>query len=241
MQEASNVNTEKNRKIGLMITLALCALGTVITLVMFSREGFHQRADELFKWLVERLAEFFNNGYGGYIILAGALVVPLGTLFLLPAIDALARCAPAGSFLLDRVGLYFGNCCGIRFLPAFSVSVYFIIAGFMRSGDKTMDFDPESYNPFAPHGAGEWLNIVFMALTIFALLVVIAEGVIAAGPWGMIIHIPLVLAANVYFVALVTAIMAVAANLFGIIFAAVAMSIIAPFFIILLLFAVRRT
>lgn len=112
MQEASNVSTEKNRKIGLMITLAICALGTVITLVMFSREGFHQRTDELFKWLGERLAEFFNNGYGGYIILAGALLVPLGTLFLLPSIDALARRAPAGSFLLDRVGLYFGNCRG---------------------------------------------------------------------------------------------------------------------------------
>lgn len=57
----------------------------------------------------------------------------------------------------------------------------------------------------------------------------------------MIIHIPLVLAANVYFVALVTAIMAFIANILGILVSAIAMSIVAPIFIIMAIIAIRRT
>lgn len=241
MQEIIEDSSEKTRKIGLLITLAVCAVGTIIALIFFSQEGFHQRTDALFGWFAELLADFFNNGWGGFVVLAGALVVPLVTLLLLPAIDVLTRLAPAGGFLLNHVKLNFENHSGVRFLPSFLVSIYFIIGSFMRNDDKMISFDPDNYNLFAGHGAGERLNIIFMALTVFSLLLIIAEGIISAGPWGMIIHIPLVLAANVYFVALVTAIMAFIANILGILVSAIAMSIVAPIFIIMAIIAIRRT
>lgn len=242
MQEIiADEKLEKRRRNGLFISLSVCVVSTVIVLILFSREGFHQQTDELFRLLIEQLTAFWNTGYGGIILLVCGLLVPLAELFLLPIIDSLTRRAPAGSFLSNNIKLNFELCGGLRFLPGFLVIIYFIIAGFMRNSDKSISFDPDSYSPFVSHSAGEWLNICFMALTIFSLVLIIIEGIVAAGPWGMLIHLPLTLAANIYFVVLVCAIMFIASLLFGAVAAIIVMSIIMPIFLLVLIIAMRFT
>lgn len=54
-----------------------------------------------------------------------------------------------------------------------------------------------------------------MVLAVFAVFLIVAEGIVNAGWLGMVIHIPLVLAANVYLVVLFVGIMFVAVTLLG--------------------------
>ena len=75
-----------------------------------------------------------------------------------------------------------------------------IIAAFMQGADESMNFDPPGYFPFGQElSAGQWLNLVFVALTVFSLL----------------LHIPVILAANVYITALMAGIMFVCVTVFG--------------------------
>lgn len=207
---------QHSRRVGTAITLACCAAATIAMLAVFSRPYHHEKTDALFKQLIDFFVELWNTMPWGIVILAGALIVPLLGLLALPFWDILTRRAPAGSFLFDNVGLSFENRAGLRFVPSFLTIIYFIIAAFMKGADSSMSFDPPGYFPFTQsYSAGEWLNFVFVTLMLFSLFLVIAEGVISAGPWGMLIHIPVIIAANIYLIVLMTAIMFVAVTLFG--------------------------
>lgn len=201
---------------GLIITLIICAAGTAALLAFFSRSDHHEQTDELFKGLIAFFVAAWNTMPWGIVILAGGLAVPLIGILALPPFDRLTRRAPAGSFLYDRVGLHFEYSAGLRFLPSLLMSLYLIIAAFMQGADESMNFDPPGYFPFGQElSAGQWLNLVFVALTVFSLLLVCAEGAISAGPLGMLLHIPVILAANVYITALMAGIMFVCVTVFG--------------------------
>lgn len=207
---------ERSGRAGLIITLIICAVGTIALMAFFSRPEHHEKTDELFRKLIAFFVSAWNTMPWGIVMLAGGLVVPLFGILVLPPFDRLTRRAPAGSFLYDNVGLHFESSIGLRFLPSLLMSLYLIIAAFMQGADANMSFDPPSYFPFGQEmGAGQWLNLIFMALTLFSLLLVCAEGIISAGPFGMIVHIPVILAANVYIVVLMAGIMFVCVTLLG--------------------------
>lgn len=207
---------DRTGRTGLIITLIICAAGTAAVLAFFSHPEHHEKTDELFRRLISFFVTAWNTMPWGIVILAGGLVVPLLGIIVLPHFDELTRCAPAGSLLYDNVGLCFETSPGLRFLPSLLTSLYLIIAAFMQGAEADMSFDPPSYFPFGQElSAGQWLNVIFMALTVFSLLLVCAEGVISAGPFGMILHIPVILAANVYIAVLVTGIMFVGVTLLG--------------------------
>lgn len=207
---------QHSRMVGVIITLVCCAAGTIGMLAAFSLPNHHENTDALFKKLIDFFVGLWNTMPWGIVLLAGALIVPLLGLLALPFLDRLTRRAPAGSFLYDNVGLSLENRPGLRFVPSFLTVIYFIIAAFLQGADSSVSFDPPGYFPFTQsYSAGEWLNFVFVTLTLFSLFLVIADGVISAGPWGLLIHIPVILAANVYLVVLMTAIMFVVVTLFG--------------------------
>lgn len=222
------------QRIGTAITLLCCAVGTVVALILFSTPDFHENTDAFFKGLIDFLVEYFNTGWGGLLLIAGALAVPLLAILVLPLWDMLMTRIPLGDFLENHVGLCFDRHPGLRFLPAFITAIYFLIASFM--GDA--DFNPESYNPFAQqYSAGEWVNFVYMVLVVFSLLLVIAESAVSAGFWGMLLHIPVILAANIYIAVIVAELMFVATALLGFIGQIVAVVVCLPIFLIVMLFA----
>lgn len=204
------------RRLALVITLVCCFICTVATLAVFSRPNHHSNIDAFFKGVLDFFTKAWNTGPWGFVILGGGVAIPLVSLLVIPRWDVLTRRAPGGSFLYDNVGLCFERRIGFRFIPAFLTILYLVIAAFMRRFDNSASFDPPSYFPFGQHySGGEWLNLVFVTLTVFSIFLVIAEGVISSGPWGMIIHIPVILAANVCLVAAMTAIMFVVVTLLG--------------------------
>lgn len=227
--DTENVNLEKKRNIGLLITLTACLVGTIITLIAFSREEFHQQTDDWFKELGNQLVEYWNTGYGGILILVCGLIFPIAGVCLLPRLDRLTRRFPLGNVVYSNVKLSFENYPSLRFIPSFLVSTYFIIAAFMRNYDNAASFNPQNYSPFAQHTAGEWLNVIFMTLAIFSILLIVAEGISSAGIWGMILHIPVIILANILFTTLIVVIMFVFNILFGLFVSALLLSIVMPF------------
>lgn len=228
---------EKTRKIGLAVTLGCCLIGTIVTLIIFSQPGFHENTDNLFRSLISYFVNLWNTAPWGIVILIGALAVPLLGLFAVDPLDRITRRIPSGGFLLDHVKLSFEIKPGLRFLPAFMVIIYFVIGSFMLGDGNIVDFDPDSYNPFAyQYSAGEWVNWCFMVLTVFALFLIIAEGIVNAGALGIIIHIPVVLAANIYLTVLMVGIMFAAVTILGFIgklfMSALAVSLLTPSFLV---------
>lgn len=202
--------------VGTAVTLACCAVGTAAALVLFSQPGFHEQTDEFFRQAIDFFVKLWNTMPWGFVILGCALAVPLLGLLALPYWDILTRRAPGGSFFYDRARPCLEINAGLRFLPAFLIIIYFVIAAFMQESDSGMSFDPASYIPFAEsYAPGEILNFVFVTLTLFSLLLVISDGIISAGPWGMLLHIPVILAANVFLAVLMTGIMFVCVTLLG--------------------------
>ena len=218
---------------GIWITLLCCAVITAGLLILFSQRDFHQNTDNMFRELINFSVTAWNTMPWGIVILISALALPLiGALALTPW-DTLMRSAPGGRFLYDRIGLSFDGRPGLRFIPAFLTIVYLIVAGFMRNADSSVSFDPV-YNPFMQHSAGEWLNIIFVTLTVFSLLLITAEGIINAGPFGMLLHIPVIMTANVFLVLLTVAILFVGVNLLGILWQIIMAIILMPLFILML-------
>lgn len=207
---------EKVRKIGSMIVLGCCFIGTVVMLILFSQPGFHENTDNMFRQIISFFVELWYTMPWGIILLISGLVVPLVGLLATSPLDRLTRRIPFCDLPLNYVRLSFEYHPGLRFLPAFVTIVYLVTGAFMQGADSGTDFDPDSYNPFAyQYSAGEWVNWCFMVLAVFAVFLIVAEGIVNAGWLGMVIHIPLVLAANVYLVVLFVGIMFVAVTLLG--------------------------
>ena len=207
---------EQPHTAGTVIAMLCCAAGTAALLISFSRPDFHAQTDESFRRLIDWSVKLWNTMPWGFVILGCALSLPLLGLLALPAWGRLTRKAPGGSFLYDRARPCFERTAGIRFLPSFLVVFYFIIAAFMQGADQSMSFDPPGYIPLSgDYSAGEILNVIFMALTVFSVLLIVADGVISAGPWGMLLHIPVILAGNVFLALLMTGIMFVSVTLLG--------------------------
>lgn len=220
---------KNSRPVGVILTLACCIAGTVGILAAFSVPGHHENTDALFKSLIDFFVGLWNTMPWGIVMLAGALVFPILGL-LLSRWDRLTRKIPSGEFLYDRVGLSFERRAGLRFIPSFLMMLYLIIAAFMQGADSSVGFDPPGYFPFGQnYSAGEWLNFIFVTLVVFSLLLIIAEGVISAGPVGALLHISMILIANVYLTMLMVGIMFVCVSLLGFI-GKVIMAVIAAVF-----------
>lgn len=204
-----------SRPVGTIITLACCVGCTIGVLAAFSAPGHHERTDALFRSLIDFFVGVWNTMPWPIVMLAGALVFPILGL-LLSRWDRLTRNIPSGMFLYERVGLSMEERTGLRFIPSFLMMLYLLIAAFMQGADSTVSFDPPSYFPFGQeYGAGEWLNFIFMTLIVFSLFLIIAEGIVNAGPVGAIVHIPVILTANVYLTLLAVGIMFVCVALLG--------------------------
>ena len=190
----------RRRKLGTVITVLVCLLGTICVLALFSRPAHHNETDSFFRMVLD----FYNNKVNGtYWLLAvyvvGVLLLLVVVLGFLTRFDKFARRARGGSFLYDRVGLCFEGRMGLRFLPALVGVVYFVLAAVMRAQNEVMNFDPPTYFPIGQHySAGQWLNFAFVTLEVFLILLVVADAFISAGPWGAIVHLAVILPLNVY-------------------------------------------
>lgn len=203
------------RRLALAVTIICCFLGTIGALMLFSRPDFHENADKFARSIITPVTEWLNTMPWALIVFFGAaLVIVLGFIALKP-LDRLTRRIPSGEFLLEHVGLSFEGRKGIlRFLPGIVTTLYFAVGAFLRFLDPETDFNPESYNPLSQqYGLGEWANWLFMVLVVFTLLLVIAEGIVNGGPLGIIVHIPLIVLANICFAAFGVRVVAAAIQL----------------------------
>ena len=225
------MQTEKTRNTGLFIVLLCCLVGTIIALIFFSAPNFHENIDILFQDAISWVDGMWNSGTAAPFILLGCgIAFPiLGALAVTP-LDSLLRCLPMGEFLTSRVKLGFDDAPGVRFLPAFLFIIYFIVGAFINGANSDADFNVENYNPFLQqYTAAEWVNWVFVVLAVFSLLLIIAEGVVNAGPIGVLIHLPIVIVANIYIVVLAVIILFVAVTLLGFIGKILAVALVLPF------------
>lgn len=204
------------RGVGLAVVLILCVIFTVVLFVIYSQPTFHSDIDALFNLCIDFFVEVWNTKLvWAILMLVGALVVPLIGIFAITPLDAVLSCIPSGSFLSERVKLCFDYTPGVRFLPGLVTILYFIVAS-IASGGKKADFDPDSYYPFSQqYCATEWINWVYMLLVTFSLMLVVAEAFVNAGFFGALVHIPIMIAANLYLILLALAIMFVAITILG--------------------------
>ncbi len=201
LEEAKKI--VRGRKLALAVTIVLCILGTIGALMLFSQPNFHENADKFARSIITPVTGWLNTmPWALFVFFGAALVIVLGFIALKP-LDRLTRRIPSGEFLLDHVDLSFEGRKGIlRFLPGIVTTLYFAVGAYLRVLDPETDFDPESYNPLSQeYGLGEWANWLFMVLAVFTLLLVIAEGIVNGGPLGIVLHIPLIVLANICFAA----------------------------------------
>lgn len=192
----------RRRKFGTVMTVLACLFGTICVLALFSRPDHHSKTDAFFKKMIDLYHRVDGTLWSLVLVAVGILLVVVSIRFL-PQFDQFTRRAPGGSFLYDRVGLCFEERKGLRFLPALVGIVYFVLAALLRWHDEELSFDPPTYFPIGQHySSGEWLNFVFVTLGVFLILLVVAEAIISAGPWGAIVHLAVILPLNIY--ALVT-------------------------------------